>query len=124
MVESDDIYISQSRADKIYEMAGQIKKEDPSPIKKEDYHQAFSPESEAALKSVLEDLQLPFALSPFQEIAVNALLNGIDILVIVPTGSGKMLVVYLFALALRKYPGLENAVVLVGLPLTNIMTEQ
>jgi len=120
----DDINISQQTADQIYNMAGQVTVEDKSSIFVEDYPHAFTPESKAALKAVLEDLQLSFTLSPFQEIAVNGLLNGLDVLVIVPTGSGKMLVVYLFALALRKYPGLENAVVIVGQPLTSIMTDQ
>ena len=60
--------------------------------------EAFSPESELALQMVLEDLQLPFQDSPFQKFATNALLNRVDIVGILPTGSGKTLVFYLYSL--------------------------
>ena len=56
------------------------------------YPDAFTQVSEGALQSVLDELQLPFDLSPFQIFAVNALLNGMDVVGIMPTGSGKTLV--------------------------------
>ena len=56
------------------------------------YPHAFSTESEVALEAVLEDLQLPFSLSPFQTFITNALLNKVDVMGILPTGSGKTLV--------------------------------
>jgi len=120
----EGLHISKHTADINYEMAGELVPEEKSTIIRENYPQVFSAQSRLALQSVLDEIQLGFELSAFQEIAVNGLLNGLDLLLIVPTGSGKMLVVYLYALALRKIPGLQNSVVVVGLPLTSIMTDQ
>ena len=51
----------------------------PPPLSLEElrmqYPHAFSAESEFALQSVLDELQLPFTVSPFQLFATNALLN-------------------------------------------------
>ena len=41
-----------------------------------------------------------------------------------PLGSGKTLVMYLFATALRKMPGGEGGMVVVGMPLSNIISQQ
>ena len=46
--------------------------------------------------------------------SVNALLNGLDLICIMPTGSGKTLVIYLLAACLRKIH--PNSLVVVGLP--------
>jgi len=119
-----NLSISEEEAAYNYDMAGKPVKEQASIIKRENFPQAFSPESKAAVASVLDELALGFQLSDFQDIAVNGLLNGIDLLVIVPTGMGKMMIIYLFALAQRKYEGCESSVVLVGLPLTSIMSDQ
>jgi len=125
-IEDQDVnaYISEQEASYNYLMAGRLVKEDETAVLKKNYKEAFSPESQAAVAAVLEDLNLGYPLSDFQDIAVNGLLNGLDLLVIIPTGMGKMLIVYLFALALRKYPGCETSIVLVGLPLTAIMMDQ
>ena len=48
--------------------------------------EAFSPESEKALASAVNDLSLPFPLSDFQTFSVNCLLNQRDLLCVVPTG--------------------------------------
>ena len=94
---------------------------------------AFTPESELALQLVLEDLALPFPVSPFQEFATNALLNRVDVVGILPTGSGKTLVFYLFSLALRKLPPgyksippsvSQGGLVLVSMPLSMLIQAQ
>ena len=46
--------------------------------------------------------------------SVNALLNGLDLICIMPPGSGKTLVIYLLAACLRKIH--PNSLVLVGMP--------
>ena len=56
------------------------------------YPDAFSEVSESVLQAVLDELQLPFDLSPFQIFTVNALLNRVDVVGISPMGSGKTLV--------------------------------
>ena len=76
--------------------------------------QAFSAKSELALSLVLQDLQLDFDLADFQVFAVNAILIGHSVISVIPTGSGKSLVIYLVALALPKMIGVENTMVVVG----------
>ena len=131
----DDLDISVKEAQENFSAVGNLIPEE-SPVNsltdfKSLYPEAFTTESEAVLKAVLEDIQLPYQISPFQETAVNGLLNGLDLVCIVPTGSGKMLVIYLFAMAIRKLPngyrGLPNtnkSLVLAGMPLTLIMKQQ
>ena len=131
----DDLDISVKEAQENFSAVGNLIPEE-SPVNsltdfKSLYPEAFTTESEVALKVVLEDIQLPYQISPFQETAVNGLLNGLDLVCIVPTGSGKMLVIYLFAMAIRKLPngyrGLPNtnkSLVLAGMPLTLIMKQQ
>ena len=92
------------------------------------------------MSTVLEELALPFKLADFQEIklhycildnadtvdyegltvqlqvfGVNALLNGFDVISVIPTGSGKTLVIFLFALALPKMLSVANTMVVVGI---------
>ena len=50
-----------------------------------------------------------------QEFCVNSLLNGFNVEAIIPTGSGKTLIVYLYALALRQLFPESKSLVLVGL---------
>ena len=96
-------------------------------------YEAFSPESELALAMVLADLQLPFTLSAFQVFATNALLNQVDVVGILPTGSGKTLVFYLYTCALRKLPAgfksfppsvKQGGLVLVSMPLSMLIQAQ
>ena len=79
-----------------YDRLGTTVPPPPPPLSLEElrmqYPHAFSPASELALQSVLDELQLPFTVSPFQLFATNALLNGVDVVGILPTGSGKTLV--------------------------------
>ena len=52
------------------------------------------------------------------------MLNKNDTLLVMPTGSGKTLVMFLFALSLRKMPGNERSVVVVTMPLSSIISQQ
>jgi hypothetical protein len=133
--EKDELDISVEEVRENYVMAGCLVPEEP-PVHSLDefralYPAAFTEESESALDAVLGEIQLPYSISPFQETAVNALLNGLDVVCIVPTGSGKMLIIYLYAMALRKLPlgyrglpDLGKSLVLAGMPLTSIMKQQ
>ena len=49
-----------------------------------------------------------------QVFCVNALCNGCDVAAIIPTGSGKTLVIYLFALTLQKLNPGTKAMIIVG----------
>ena len=50
-----------------------------------------------------------------QVFGVNALLNGFDVISIIPTGSGKSLIIFLFAMALPRMLGVANTMVVVGI---------
>ena len=50
-----------------------------------------------------------------QVFGVNALLNGFDVISVVPTGAGKTLVIFLFAMSLPKMLGVANTMVVVGI---------
>ena len=82
---------------------------------------------------MIEEADLAFSLSPFQRFCINALLNKINVVGILPTGSGKSLVFYLYSLALRKLPrgfrGLQESVrlgglVIVSMPLSMLIHAQ
>ena len=57
-----------------------------------------------------------------QVYAVCSLLNNIDILCVMPTGSGKTIVIFVFALCARKRN--PKAIVVVGQPLSALIAEQ
>ena len=128
--------IKQHEADENMEKVGEEVEEDTFTVTKENmktkYPESFSKESEEALQAVLDEIKLPFDLAAFQIVAVNSLLNGRDLFCIVPTGSGKMAVSYLFILALRKMPegwmgsapGISKSMLLVAVPLKFIMIQQ
>lgn len=120
-----------------YERIGSPVAAPPPPLSLEDlrdrHPEAFSSESELALHQVLEELELNFALSAFQQFCVNALLNKVDVVGIMPTGSGKSLVFYLYSLAIRKLPpgfrgipeGIRRGgIVVVSMPLSMIIQAQ
>lgn len=54
--------------------------------------------------------------------AVNCLLNHIDLLCVMPTGAGKSIVIYIFALCIRKLN--PTGIVVVGQPLSSLINEQ
>ena len=65
--------------------------------------------------SVLGTVAMLRAVLKLQVFAVNALLNGFDVIAVIPTGSGKTLVIYLFAMALPKMLAVANTMVVVGI---------
>ena len=123
-----DLFISKSDVEANYKLMDRYFTPTKSPIVlsklRSTYPQAFTPASEKASSTVLAELSLPFPLSDFQVFSINALLNGQDLLCIMPTGAGKTIVMYIFSLALRKMPGGEGAMVVVGMPLSNIISQQ
>ena len=55
---------------------------------------------------------------------MNALLNGLDVFAVIPTGSGKTLIVFLFTMAIRKLRAESKGLVIVGMPLSLIISQQ
>lgn len=99
----DHLDISQHEADKNFsDIGGLVKEEEPTltmEILRAKYPEAFTSTSEAALAEVLAEANLGHSLSAFQETAVNGMLNGQDVVCIVPTGAGKMLVLGCFKIS-------------------------
>ena len=100
---ADHLDISQHEADKNFsDIGGLVKEEEPTltlEILRAKYPEAFTSTSEAALAEVLAEANLGHSLSAFQETAVNGMLNGQDVVCIVPTGAGKMLVLGCFKIS-------------------------
>ena len=76
------------------------------------------------LKGVLEENPLDFDLEDFQKIAIHALGSLQNVVLISPTGSGKMLVALLSILVLQKVLNIPDGVGVGCQPLSSIMEEK
>ena len=72
----------------------------------------------------MEENPLPFELAEFQKLAIHALGSMKNVILISPTGSGKMLVAYLAILVLQKKLGIPSGVGVGTQPLSAIMNEK
>ena len=68
----------------------------------EKYAHLLKDEINVFLNQVLDENPLPFILQDFQKLSIHALGRGYNVILISPTGSGKMVVVYLAILVLQK----------------------
>ena len=68
----------------------------------EKYSHLLKDEINVFLNQVLDENPLPFILQDFQKLSIHALGRGYNVILISPTGSGKMVVVYLAILFLQK----------------------
>ena len=78
---------------------------------------------ENALAKVLKEFKLEFKVQPFQKEAVFQMVNGRNLILISPTGSGKTLVVYA-ALRVKEILTGSELVVLASEPTQNIIKEK
>ena len=72
----------------------------------------------------MTELDLPYKPSEFQRVAVNTLGMLNNLVLVSPTGTGKMDVPLLAALVLRKRLNISKGVAIVTQPLTSIMNEK
>ena len=76
------------------------------------------------LQIVLEENPLPFELQDFQKLTLHALVSGENVILISPTGSGKMIVAFLAIKLLQKLNNIPNGVGVGTQPLSSIMEEK
>ena len=107
-----------------YEEAGSIVEEEEDQISLVKYSYLLNDEVATILEEVLEENPLPFELADFQRLAIHALGSLRNVILISPTGSGKMMVVYLAILVLQKKFGIHSGVGVGTQPLSSIMKEK
>ena len=107
----------------LYGAAGCLVQEQREELTLESYSHLLSDKVHLHLLQVLEENPLSFELQDFQKLAVHVLGSGENCILISPTGSGKMLVVYIAILVLQKVYNMDG----VGIgtqPLNSIMREK
>ena len=78
-----------------------------------------------ALQLVLtEDVKLPFELTDFEKLSLHALGSSQNLILIAPTGSGKMMVIWLGSLLMRRVLEKPDGVTVGTQPLSVIMEEK
>ena len=123
--EEPALSISKFEADKNLEIAGSLV-DDPedqisvarneSLLLNDNVHQM--------IMEVVEETKIPFKLADFQLISLHTLGNQKNLILISPTGSGKMLVVLLGTLLMRKVLRVKGGVSVGTQPLSIIMEEK
>ena len=109
--------ISKQLADDLYEKAGTLIPEDPEEITIEKYNYLLSDKVHLVIQSVLAEHPLPYSLQNFQLITLHCLGSLKNVVLVAPTGSGKMICSYYGILVLQKVLGVPNGVGLVTQPL-------
>ena len=122
--ETMQLSISRALAKRNYKRAGQEMPAGEEHIKLANFAAVMDVTVERQLDELLEELALPFSLAPFQRVAVVTLAMGRNLIMIIPTGQGKMLVALLAALLVRRTVGAARGVTVITQPLTGLMMEQ
>ena len=116
--------INESLARANYEAAGTEVDEELDRITVAGNLQLLNKDVDEILDRIVTELDLPYKPSEFQRVAVNTLGNQHNLVLISPTGSGKMDVPLLAALVLRERLNICKGVAIVTQPLTSIMNEK
>ena len=99
------------------ERAGSLTEEDCSEISIDRYSYLLSDPVDLTIKQVLAENPLPFKLQDFQLLVLHCLGSLKNVVLISPTGSGKMICVTLGILVLRNNFGVHKGVGLETQPL-------
>ena len=94
--------ISESLADQNYEAAGTEVEEEVDQISIEKNKHLINQEVDSILDDIVTNLKMPYRPSEFQRVSVNALGQQKNVVLVSPTGSGKMNVALLATLVLRE----------------------
>ena len=119
-----DLNISKERADWLYDQAGELVDEDEEQLKVEKYNHLLSDKIHIIIQEVLSENNIVFKLQDFQLLTLHCLGNLKNVVLICPTGCGKMLCSYLGTLVLRKVFGKAKGVGLGNQPLSALMEEK
>ena len=92
LVDAFSLDISNEKADKNYEVAGSVVNEPSDEISCLKYrHLMLNDKVHFALQETIHEVGLNFQLADFQLVSLHALGNKMNVILILPTGSGKML---------------------------------
>ena len=116
--------ITEEEADLNYLAAGTEVEEEEDGITVAGNSELINPEVEEILDEIVKDLDLPYKLSDFQRVAVNTIGMLKHLVLVSPTGSGKMDVPLLSVLVLRERLGISKGVAIITQPLTSIMNQK
>ena len=89
--EVDGLMISKEEADKNYLLAGTSVDEPPDQINLAKYEHLLHDTVHAQIMEILEETKITFKLADFQLLSLHVLGNRSNLILISPTGSGKML---------------------------------
>ena len=94
-MEVDSTSTLESYVDSLLSMAGEVVEEEENQISIARNEYLLNDKVGSILQSVLEENPLPYALQDFQKLALHALGSLKNVILVSPTGSGKMIVNYL-----------------------------
>ena len=109
--------ISKQLADALYEKAGDLIPEDPDQISIEKYNYLLKDSVHLIIQEVLTENPLPYKFQDFQLITLHCLGSLKNVVLVAPTGAGKMICSYYGILVLQKVFGVPKGVGLVTQPL-------
>ena len=83
--------ITKETADHNYALAGTLVKEQPDELSLEKYQHLLSDKVHNMIMEVIEETKLSFELADFQKLSLHVLGSKRNLILVSPTGSGKML---------------------------------
>ena len=116
--------ISKETCEELYKNAGKLIPEDEEQITIENHQHLLSDSVHLVIQEVLSENPLPFKLQDFQLLTMHALGSLKNVILISPTGSGKMICAYLGILVLQKVLEVPKGVGLGTMPLSALMEEK
>ena len=116
--------ISEDKANWLLEQAGDLIPEDPEQITLSQYEHLLSDKIHNVIQEVLQENRVGFKLQDFQLVTLHCLGSLKNVVLVVPTGAGKMLCSYLGTLVLRKVFEKSTGVGLGNQPLSALMEEK
>ena len=111
-------------ADDLYDKAGTLVPEDTCEITIEKYSYLLSDSVHLMIQEVLSEHPLPYKLQDFQLLTLHCLGSLKNVVLVAPTGCGKMLCSYYGILVLLKGFNICNGVGLLSQPLSALMEEK
>ena len=120
----DVLDISEKQAVANLNAAGSQVTEESDRISVKNNRELMDPMVDKCLDDVVSKLAMPYAPSEFQRVSVNALGQQKNVILVSPTGSGKMNVPLLAILVLRERMQNPKGVAIITQPLTSIMNEK
>ena len=117
--------ITKVEADANYDMAGTEVDEPPDQISVEKHQQLLlNDKVHRYIMEVLKEMKVTFQLADFQMISLHVIGNHRNLVLLSPTGSGKMMVILAGTLLMRKVLGIKSGVSVNTQPLSILMEEK